>query len=166
MEINIVAGISTINKLRTSNYFVKKLGYSTMVEDSKTGEKLYNTMDKFAHFYNSRYRASIQMVGTMANINFYQDLYINDNSMATYVDELEHIVMFDDVKYKNVGINSYLGNILRSILENKERIELEKKDVVEEVEKKTIIGDPSRLISNPGQVKYEDLVAYMQNRNK
>lgn len=164
MEINIVVGQLTINKIKTSNYFVKKLGFSTMVEDSRSGEKEYNKMDKFAYFYNSRYRTSVQMMGTMANINFYQDLYINDNSMATYVDELEHIIMFDDTTYKNVGINSYLGNILRGILENKERVELESKKEVEA--ETTKVGNPNKLISNPGQVKYEDLVAYMQNKNK
>lgn len=164
MKINIVVGQTTINKIKTSNYFIKKLGFSTMVEDSRSGEKEYNKMDEFAYFYNSRYRSSIQMMGTMANINFYQDLYINDNSMATYVDELEHIIMFDDVTFNSVGINSYLGNILRGILENKTKIDNEKEEVVDDKEK--IIGNPSKLISNPGQVKYEDLVAYMQNKNK
>jgi hypothetical protein len=74
----------------------------------------------------------------------------------------------EPVKYekdivKNKGMDFYLGHLLKKVEDEKqERIKVSEIKKIE-VKKE---GDPEALLKNPGMVTYEDLKAYLAEKNK
>lgn len=127
----------------------------------KAGDRIYNERDKFAYFYNNRYKTTIYGQGNLGDIMFYVDHYIHDDKLAIYKGESEFVFDNDPDMIVEKGINFFLGHLLKQV----EEIEQKRKEPV--VDNITIKKEnPDKVIKNPGQVTYEDLKAYMQNKNK
>lgn len=168
MDINIVCGQHLISLFNKSPYFKKDLGFSSSMDDIKSGERIYSIKDHFAVMYNIKYKTAIYKKGKVGNYAFYMDGYILDDSIATYCDELEYIIKLDRKMLQAEGINSYLGFIIRSVIENKTAKELEKSNKEKEpfikIEEKT--EEKSRVLTTPGSVRYEDVQEYLKNKNR
>ncbi len=158
---NIVTRSSLINEIKKSKYWKQSLGLVTTVEHN--GQRRYNEKDKFSFFYNTTYKTNIQMQGNLGDIIVYLDYYIHEDVIALYYNQEEFIFNFDPKMVKEKGIDFYLGHLLKTVeTQYEERIkEAEEKKI--EVKKE---GDADILKSNPGAVTYEDLKAYLAEKNK
>lgn len=159
--LHIVANLNTVNKFKKSKYFRNNLGLVATVE--KNGRRAYNDKDKFCKFYNTLYKTIIYAQGNIGNIKIYTDHYISGSSFGVYYGENfeEFIFEFNDEIVKKNGLDFYMGSILKNIEEKYE--EKVKNDELRKIkeEKK---GNPDVIIKNPGYVTYEDLKAYLSNK--
>ena len=159
---NIVTNYK-INQLikSSSKYYKVDLGYSITTE-SNTSDRVYGKSDEFAYFYNNLYKAAILGQGNIGNIGFYTDHYIKEDKIAFYFREEEFVFDFDFKIVKEKGIDFYLGHLIKTIeTEYSDRLNKEK----ERKENKTKqVGDASKIFNNPGNVNYEDLKAYMEQK--
>lgn len=161
--MNIICGTDVVNIFKSSRYFRQNLGLIATVD--KNGSRQYNQKDKFSYFYNTLYRTTVHAQGNIGNIKIYVDYYIKDSVIAIYYgDSFEEFIFKYDVElFKKKGMDFYLGHLIKLVEEEfgsrKEKKELKK---VEEKPK----GDSSKILSNPGQVSYEDLKAYLDEKRK
>lgn len=163
MSYNIVTNSQFINEIKKSRYFKVNLGLVATIEQGNG--RIFNNKDKFSYFYNMQYNTTIYGQGNIGDIKFYTDVYINSPIIAVYVgDEYEEFIMNIDYNMlQQKTIDSYLGYILKNVDEQlEERINNKTTKVVEE----TPLGNPDILTMNPGSVKYEDIMAYMQKQKK
>lgn len=157
MEYNITTNYKIIQEIKKLKYFKVSLGYTSTIR-TKDDKIEFNGKDKFAHFYNTKYNTTIYAQGFIGNINVYCDRYILEDVLAIYYDLEEYIFDFDWKIYKEKGIEWYLGYFLKKIEETLQ-IENKKTSIKEEVK---IVGDPNKVITNPGSVRYEDVKAYIE----
>lgn len=158
---NIVTKYSIIFELKKSKHWTQNLGVVTTVEHN--GQRKYNEKDKFSFDYNTQYKTNIQMQGTIGDIIVYLDYYINDEVIALYYNSEEFVYQWDSQLVKDKGIEFYLGHLLKKMhTEYEDRIK-KSEDKNGEVKKE---GDPNILKTNPGAVTYEDLKAYLAEKNK
>lgn len=163
---NIVLGDKMCNFFRQkSKHFKTNLGHSVTM-DRANGDRLLSQSDKFAFFYNNRYKASIYSKGFIGDIRFYVDFEIGDDVLAFYWDEEEYVFQIEMDKINEKGIDFYLGYLLKQVHEKqeerKEREELKKSKSQDS--ENTRIGDPSKVINTPWDVSYADIVAYMEKQ--
>jgi hypothetical protein len=161
---NVVTNQKIIGIIKSSSkYFKVNLGFSSTDED-RSGERTLSTKDEFAFSYNSFYKTFIYAQGNIGNIRFYTDHYIKEDKLAVYLELEEFIFDFDEEFHKQKGIDSLLGKMMKEVDEKMEKI---KKDKKEEEDKKLNIkkGDADKIFKNPGNVRYEDLAAYLEKRN-
>ena len=158
---NIVTKSSIINEIKKSRYFRQSLGLVTTVEHN--GQRKYNEKDKFSFFYNTTYKTNINMQGNLGDIIIYLDYYIHEEVLALYYNQEEFIFQYDKKMVKDKGIDFYLGHILKTVeTQYEERIkDAEGKKI--EVKKE---GNAETLKVNPGMVTYDDLKAYLAEKNK
>jgi hypothetical protein len=158
---NIVTKSSIINDIKKSRYFRQSLGLVTTVEHN--GQRKYNEKDKFSFFYNTTYKTNINMQGNLGDIIIYLDYYIHEEVLALYYNQEEFIFQYDKKMVKDKGIDFYLGHILKTVeTQYEERIkDAEGKKI--EVKKE---GNAETLKVNPGMVTYDDLKAYLAEKNK
>lgn len=150
--------INEIIKSR-SKYYKVSLGLAITTE-ANSGDRTYNKSDEFAFFYNSFYKASILKQGSIGNIKFYTDHYIKEDKIAFYLKEEEFVFDFDQNKVNEKGIDFYLGHLIKTIeTEYEERI---KKDLEIKERKSNTTADPNKVFTNPGNVSYDDLKAYLE----
>lgn len=167
---NLVTNEKTIKffKSRTS-YFKTDLGQSITL-DGKSGEKGLNTNDKFSYFYGKRYSTSIFSKGLIGNIKVYSDFQIEDDVFAFYWDEDEHIFNLNHALINEKGLDFFLGSILKEVHEKqeikKEQLEKEKENQKTKLQPDQRIGDPSKVITSPGDVRYEDMIAYLEKQRQ
>lgn len=163
MGLHVVTGYHIIQEFKKSRYFKTNLGLVQTVD--KNGRRLFNDKDKFSHFYNNQYRATIYGQGNVGDIKFYTDHFIKDHTIAIYYTDTfeEFIFEFDYPIVKEKGVDFYLGHLLKSVEERyEERVKNEELKKLEEKPK----GNPEMITMNPGNVTYEDLKAYLEKRNK
>jgi hypothetical protein len=160
MTYNIVTNyqINTIIK-QNSKYYKISLGQSITMED-RSGERILNKNDQFAFVYNHHYKASILKQGSIGDIDFYTDHLITDSVFRFYVNNEEFIYEFDYSSIKDSGIDFYLGKILKSSKEAYSQIQKDKLDL-QNIKK----GNAEKVFKNPGAVRYEDLKAYIEEKN-
>lgn len=168
MEYNIVTNSRILQVVKGYKNFTKSLGYATTTLDPATNEKVLSKSDKFAFFYNNRYRSTIMGTGYIGDINFYNDVYITEDQIAIYVGEEEFVYDFDWKLCKEKGIEWYLGYLLKDV---DFKIGEEKLKVKNQKEEKKSGGNPYKLVYghpdyNPGNVSYEDMKAYMEAKRK
>lgn len=162
--INIVTNFKLVNIFKNgSKYFRVNLGLVQTVE--KNGGRSYNEKDKFAYYYNTTYSTTIYGQGNVGDIRFYTDHYIREDVLAVYYGDnfQEFIFPFDYEYVKSKGIDGYLGNLLKECDARFE--ELKQKDELKKLEPKPK-GDPNKVFVNPGQVTWEDLKAYYEQKRK
>jgi hypothetical protein len=160
--LNIVSSYQTLQEFKKSRYFRVSLGLVPTVE--KNGSRVFNDKDRFAKFYNMQYNTTIYGQGNVGDIKFYVDHYIKDSSFAVYTEDLqEFLFQLDPLLIREKGIEFYLGHILKTTEEEyDERVKANELKKVEE--KPTGVAD--KVFSNPGNVNYEDLKAYLAEKNK
>lgn len=159
---NVVTGLNTISEIKKCKYFKTKLGLAT-TKIERSGERVPNTDDEFSFFYNEKYRTPIYMQGTIGDINFYTDHYINDGTIYIFHVKEEFIFQFDRIMVREKGIEFYLGHLLKEIeTQNQERIQKSKDDKI----KTKRDANPDMLLKSPGAVTYDDIKAYMEKRSK
>lgn len=161
MGYNIVTSYSINQFIKlNSKYYKLDLGQSITVED-RSGERVSNKNDQFAFVYNHYYKTSVLKQGKVGDIVFYTDHLIFDNKFRLYIDREEFVYDFDEVLVRQKGIDAYLGNILKKSKESYEDIS----NNSEESPKNKKKGNPDKVISNPGSVRYEDLQAFIEKNN-
>lgn len=160
--LSIVSSYQTLQEFKKSRYFRVSLGLVPTIE--KNGSRIYNEQDKFAHFYNIQYKTTIYGQGNVGDIRFYVDHYIKDSSFAVYSEDFqEFLFQLDPILIRDKGIEFYLGHILKSTEE--EYDERVKSNELKKIEEKPE-GIAEKVFSNPGNVNYEDLKAYLAEKNK
>lgn len=160
--LSIVSSFQTLQEFKKSTYFRVSLGLVPTVE--KNGTRVYNDKDKFARFYNMQYNTTIYGQGNVGDVKFYVDHYIIDKSFAVYTDDLqEFLFQLDTSLIRDKGIEFYLGHLLKTVEE--EYDERVKANEIKKIEDKPI-GVSDKIFSNPGNVNYEDLKAYLAEKNK
>lgn len=160
--LNIVSSYQTLQEFKKSRYFRVSLGLVPTVE--KNGSRVFNDKDRFAKFYNMQYNTTIYGQGNVGDIKFYVDHYIRDSSFAVYSDDFqEFLFQLDPLMIREKGIEFYLGHILKTTEE--EYDERVKMNELKKIEEKPV-GVADKVFSNPGNVNYEDLKAYLAEKNK
>jgi hypothetical protein len=158
---NVVTRPSIILELKKSKYYKQSLGLVPTVE--KNGSRVFNDKDTFSHFYNTQYNTNILRQGTIGDITFYIDYYINEDLVALYLNTEEFIYNYEPNVVKKKGIDFYLGSLFK-------RLENENEDRVKEAEGKKIEikkdANPDIILSNPGNVTYDDLKAYLAKKSQ
>lgn len=158
---NIVTRDSLIGEIKKSKYYKQNLGLVSTVEHN--GERKLNEKDKFAYHYNTLYKTNIAMKGNIGNILVYLDYYIHEDVIALYYNIEEFIFNWDRQTVKEKGIDFYLGSLLK-------KVETEYEDRLKAAEEKKIEikkeGNADKLRMNPGNVNYDDLKAYLEQKNK
>jgi hypothetical protein len=163
MALNIVTNYKIIGEMKKSRHFMMSLGFVATIENN--GARTFNDKDKFSFFYNSQYKTTIYAQGSVGDIRFYTDHYINNDVLAVYTGDTfeEFIFDFDPAVVREKGIDFYLGHILKETdLKHQERVEQNELRKMEEKPK----GDAGKIINNPGSVTYEDLKAYLDEQRK
>lgn len=160
--LNVVTNFQILQEFKKSKYFRQNLGLVATVE--KNGNRSYNTNDKFSYYYNNQYKTTIYGQGNIGNVKFYVDHYIKGNTFAVYSDDFqEFLYEFDANIIKEKGVDFYIGHILKTVDEQyEERI---KNNELKKMEEKQA-GVADKIFSNPGNVSYEDLKAYLEQKNK
>lgn len=163
MTYNIVTNYRINQTFKSkSKYFKVNLGLSSTSE-SPQGDRFFNTNDNFAYFYNTMYNTTIQGQGSIGNIKFYTDHYIKEDKIAFYFDKEEFIFDFDEKMVNEKGADFYLGHLIKTIELQYDERKIQKKEQ-EEIQKQQT-GDVSKIMANPGNVSYADLMAYMKQKN-
>lgn len=159
----IVTNLEIIKEFKKSRYFRVNLGMSVTME--KNGERILSDKDQFAASYNYQYKTSIYAQGMIGNIKFYIDHYIKEDKIAAYLELEEFVFDYDKNFIKEKGIDAYVGHILMKVDERyEERKQKEKEEYEKKVNAPAKVGDPEKLIKNPGAVTYEDIVEYMKRK--
>lgn len=163
MSFNIITGVLVMDNFKKSKYFRKNLGFAS-TNINNNGERVPNKTDQFSYYYNTLYKTTIYAQGNIGDIRFYLDHHILDPVIAIYVGQDEYIYDWDPDMVKQKGIDFFLGHILKMAdLDANER----EKQIKEEQEKKQMVtGDFGKIMKNPGMVTYEDLKAYLDQKNK
>lgn len=163
MAVNIVTNYQVIGKIKTSRYFRTNLGIVATVE--KNGSRAYNEKDAFSKFYNTTYNTIIYAQGNIGNIKLYTDHFIREPVMAVYYgDNFEEFILeWDEAKFKEKGMDSYLGFILKETESQYE--EKRKNDELKKLEEKPA-GNADAIIMNPGAVSYADVQAYLEKKRQ
>ncbi len=158
----VVSSYTVSQEFKKSRYFRMSLGLVATVE--KNGTRVYNQNDKFSHFYNQLYKTTIYGQGNVGDIRFYVDHYINTDDFVIYTDDFqEFIFKLDKLLIREKGVDFYLGSLLKEIEERYE--ERVKENELKKAQPKPE-GNPNLIFQNPGNVKYEDLKAYLEEKNK
>lgn len=160
--INVVTNTKVISLIKFSKYFKQSLGFASTVE-SKGGDRVLSSKDNFAISYNYQYKTTIHKQGTIGNIDFYVDYYINEPIMAFYYNLEEFIKPFDDKLFKENNIDFIIGKSLREVEEDYKKLIDDRKNIKNDASKKEINLDS--LTKNPGSVSYDTIKEYIKNKN-
>ncbi len=161
MEYNVVTNLRIINEITKYKNFKVSLGYANYI--GPTEQKSLNDKDRFAYYYNTKYNTTIFGKGYIGDINFYVDHYIVSDQIAIYFNKEEYPFNWDWKLLQEKGMEWYLGFLLKSIND-----EINKKEEIEEkkLEGSSKVGDPNKIINNPGSVTFEDIKAYQEAKRK
>lgn len=161
--INIVCGNNTSSYFKLSKYFRQNLGLVATVD--KNGRRTFNDKDKFSFYYNSLYQTIIYGQGNIGSIKIYVDYYIKDEVIALYYNDNfeEFVFTIDQEMIKTKGMDFYIGHLIKEV--EQEYIIRKEKQELKKIEEKPI-GDPNKIKNNPGQVSYEDIKAYLEEKRK
>ena len=166
MEYNIVTNLKIIQELKKYPNYKVSLGFaSTVLQGDR---KVLSDKDKFALFYNKRYKTTIYGQGYIGDISFYTDHYIKQDQMAIYFDKEEFVFDFDWNIYREKGAEWYLGWLLKDIEFKIEQEKLKKEQEKAIAENPQLpVGNPYKLVVghphySPGNVTFDDIKAYQE----
>lgn len=162
MNYNIVTNFEINNFIRqNSKYYKIDLGQALTLED-RSGDRITNQNDKFSFVYNAFYKAAILRQGSIGDITFYTDHEIREEIVVLYIDREEFVHSFERNKILESGIDSYLGGILKISQDEYNKIkDQEQVDLVSNSKN----GSAEKVINNPGGVRFEDVEAYLKQKN-
>lgn len=164
----VVAPHSVISSVKSSSkYFRVNLGVSLTLEDTKGEDRLDNDKDRFAFAYR-KYKGSICLsAGEVGNMHFYTDHTLSGNKILIYKDFEEFEFNYDTLYIREFGTDAWIGKIMKEvdtkIQEMNVKVSEESSDVSNPVKNK---GDRSKVFTNPGQVRYEDLKEYLASKRQ
>jgi hypothetical protein len=159
MKYNIVTNYKINQIIKSqSKYYRVDLGQAITLE-SRSGDRELNENDKFAYVYNAHYKTGILRQGSIGDITFYTNHQILEDKIAFYIDIEEFIYSIDFNKWEEIGVDGYLGELLKISDEEYKKIQEDKKIVKEEVK----IDSSEKIKSTPGNVRYDDLKAHIEN---
>lgn len=165
-NINIVTNMKIVPFIKKSRYFKTNLGLAVSVQDRK-GDRILNQKDKFCFYYYKLFKQFPYAQGNIGNIRIYIDHTLFDPILKIYYDNEEFPIKFDEETFKEKGMDWYLGTILKKIeTDHMEAIEKKKKEEEELSKEEIPKGNANKLFTNPGAVTYEDLQAYIEQKNK
>ena len=160
--LNIVTNYQILQEFKKSQYFKVNLGLIPTIE--KNGTRKFNDNDQFSFTYNNAYNTTIYGQGNVGDVRFYVDHYIKDTSFAVYTEDLQEFLFeLDSLLIRDKGIEFYLGHILKTVEEEYEARVLANE--LKKIEEKPV-GYSEKIFTNPGNVNYEDLKAYLAEKNK
>lgn len=154
-----------IDEIQKSNYFSKDLGKSFMNDDNSNKSLRDNS---FTTWYYKKTNALIFKQGTIGNINFYIDYYLQKPIIGFFLESKEDTHQYaidldvDDIKQK--GVDVWLGENLQQ-LDNQVSYEKQKttqKEGIENLDE----GDPDMVLKNPGEASWKDIQAYYKKYKK
>jgi hypothetical protein len=164
----VVTNHNVISSIKSSSkYFRVNLGVSLTLEDTKGEDRLDNDKDRFAFAYR-KYKGSICLsAGEVGNMHFYTDHTMSPNKILIYKDFEEFELNYDTQYVKEFGTDAWIGKIMKEVDTKIEQLnavsdELST-DVPNPVKNK---GDRSKVFTNPGQVRYEDLKEYLASKRQ
>jgi hypothetical protein len=161
MEYNVVTNQRILSVIKPYKNFRKSMGFTATMEVNK--ERVWNEADKFALFYNKRYKAAILGEGYIGDISFYNDHLIREDQLAIYVGEEEFVFDFNWKLYKEKGIEWYLGYLLKDVDFKLQEISKPKVEIKNQPKK----GNPYKLVYghkdySPGNTSWDDIKAYQE----
>jgi hypothetical protein len=161
MNYNIVTNYR-INQLfkQKSKYYKINLGQAITLE-SRSGDRELNSNDQFAFSYNTYYKTGILRQGAIGDITFYTDHFILDDMIRLYIDVEEFIHNVNFRKLEDMGVDAYLGEVLKN---SKEEYEIRMDDTSDQESDSSNVDVSEKVITNPGAVTYEDLKAFMEKQ--
>jgi hypothetical protein len=162
---NFVASQRTISKIKQgSKYFTPYLGMAFTTED-KDGRKFrINDKEKFAKDYFEKSGRMAYSQGKIGSINFFVDHYITDSLVLCYYNDEEVAFEYLDHTAKEKGVDAYLGSMIKKVESIYAEEVTSKKENMTERDINQMPGDASKLYTNPGQVTYDDIKKYMQQK--
>ncbi len=155
---NFVSNLGFKSELMKSKYFKTSLGVASSKID-RSGERVVNQDDEFAFFWNNKYKTPVYKQGTIGDINFYTDHYMKIDEVYVVHKKQVSIFKIEQSIIKENGIDFYLGHILK-------KMAAEDQNKVDSNEQEKKEADPNLITMSPGSVKYDDLKAYLDKRNK
>lgn len=162
---NFVANKKVIDSFKSSEYFQKSLGRATSTDRGKKDGRQFkiNDADVFTKFFFDKYRIALFTEGSMGDINFFTNHYLTDQ-IAVYYNDAEFVFEHNPDLFRKKGVHGYIGSFIKEI-ETKYIEEIKHTgSLIEAVVEKP---DPNKIYNNPGQVRYEDLMAYLEvQKNK
>jgi hypothetical protein len=110
----------------------------------KNGKRAFNDQDKFSFSYNTNYNTTILGQGSVGDIKFYVDHFINEPIFAVYTDDNEEFIFDIDIKkMREKRFEFYLGFILKTVEEEyNKKVE---NDELKKMEAKPI-GNPENIL--------------------
>jgi len=158
---SIVTNFKIVNFFKSSKYFKINLGLSPTIV-GRSGDRTLNPNDKFSFYYNTQYNTIIYAQGHIGDIMFYLDHYLKEDLLAVYINNEEFIFKFDYLLMRDKGPDFYLGKILKELKEQHE--ERVKQAEENKIESEKYSPDPEKIKLNPGNVKYEDIQAFLEKK--
>lgn len=163
-KYNIVT-TENINHLikNSSKYYRTNLGQINTLEN-KSGDRKLNEKEPFVKVYLQNGGAFLYSKGNIGDIRIFVDYYIPENILLFFYENVKYQFQVDHEMISNQGSDFYLGHLIKKIeTEIAERIAQmnEQKNALKEQEKK---GNAEKIFTNPGEVNYEDVAAYLEKQ--
>ena len=159
---NFVTSPNLANIWKGSKLFKTSLGRSITKKSGEDKRKMeINNKDVFVKFYLEKKNKVPYLVGNIGQLNFFKDHYLKNDDITIFYSDKEFNFEHNEEKLKKEGVNSYIGSFIKEIEEkySDELVDVKPIDVTKE-------GDPRNLFKNPGTASYEDLKAYLKEKNK
>jgi len=156
---NFVSSHRINQEFKKSSLFKRNLGRALSVKENDRRVFKINDDDLFVKFYLQKYKTVIYSEGSVGQINFFVDHYINGNIIIVFYKEKDFLFEHNESLLRSKGVNGYIGTFI-------EEIETTYKEELSEVGDITIDdhseGNEENLFKNPGAVSYEDIKKYVK----
>lgn len=163
-----VSSYFVINTIKNgSKYFNVNLGVSITLSDTKSDNRSDNDKDRFAFAYRKYKGTTCLSSGEIGNIHFYTDHAIGGYDLLVYKNFEEFPIKFDTQYVQENGVDAWLGKTMMEIDNLLE--EIGSSNIETTVESQKVVknkGDASKVFTNPGQVRYEDLKEYLASKRQ
>jgi hypothetical protein len=157
--INIVTTENINNLIKSkSKYYRTNLGFVNTIEQ-KSGDRTLNDKDQFVFLYVKNGGNLLYSKGTIGKIRFYVDYHIKNNMILFFYGKDKYEFEPDMRMITEQGSDFYIGHLIKKI-----ETEMAEKVAQIEEQKKQQSGDPNRVLTNPGEVTYEDVKAYLEKQ--
>lgn len=157
---NFVSNNFISSELKKSKLFKRNMGHSITSKKNGNSNLSFNKEDSFIEFYYGKHGTIPKKEGNIGSICFFTDHYIKGDIIGVFYKDKDFIFEYDKRVVLSQNIDSYIGSLIKEI-ETKYEGELSDAKVLKKEK-----GDPNKVFSDPGNVSYEDMKAYIKNKNK
>lgn len=162
---NIVTSDKLIPYIQKSRHYKVDLGKRLSVVDENKNKKFaFDELNLFSQYYVTKYNAIPYVTGWIGSLCFFKDFQMKSDIMMLFYKNKEFIYDFDFEYVDKNGFEKFLSEILSDI-ETNYSIEIEN---AQELSKEMGIGiaNPDKLVLNPANVTYDDILAWKKNKGK